>query len=423
MRTVLLAGTALAMLSVLARAQTPAPRPGTYPKLEFRNGAWSDPGFFPLSVWMQPTRSARKYKEHGINIYMNQWKGPTEKQLADLRAAGMAVMVELNDVAVKYKDDPMIVGWLQTDEPDLVHSNTNGWPELRARKPEEWNATIGQYQAAINPATIQEHYRLLKAIADKPVYIGFSFGLIYPGYAGRSHRKNHPEDYPEYIKGADFVGYDIYPGIHQYKPATGKYWTEAWGVKKLVEMSRGEKVVWPTVEACASRLEHTPRNYKAETWMAIIHGAMGINYWVHQNSSGIGPVPSIEDSVFADSGMAAAFAETNRLITSLAPVLNSPTIEDGTAVTSSVPASEEVAAAGLAPIAVMAKRQGGATYVFAVRMEDSPATGTLAVKGLTGRLSAEVVGEDRKVAVTDGKFSDGFRGLDVHIYRIPAAVR
>ena len=29
--------------------------------------------FFPLSVWMQPSTRAKRYKECGVNIYMNQW--------------------------------------------------------------------------------------------------------------------------------------------------------------------------------------------------------------------------------------------------------------------------------------------------------------------------------------------------------------
>jgi len=419
MRHLLAATIALALLASTAPADNP-PAATAYPKLEFRNGAWADPNFFPLSVWMQPVKSARKYKEYGVNIYMNLWQGPTEEQLAVLREAGMPVMVELNDVAVRHKDDPQIIAWQQTDEPDLCHSNASGWPELKSRKESDWNATIGQYQPPIHPTEIVRQYKLLKAIADKPVYIGFSFGFIYE-YVGRANRKTHMEDYPEYVKGADIVGYDIYPGIHQYKPAAGKYWVEAWGVKKLVDMCQGRKVIWPTVEACAPRLDHGPKNYRAEVWMALVHGAMGINYWVHQNASGVGPLPSIEDSVFADPEMARVFKETNFQITALAPVLNSPTVPDGATVTSSVAASKEVADAGLAPIAVMTKQRGGATYVFAVRLEDSPAKGEFEVKGLKGKATAEVLGEGRSVDVNDGKFADEFQGLAVHLYKITPA--
>ncbi|NLX57831.1 MAG: hypothetical protein GXY74_01940 [Phycisphaerae bacterium] len=404
-------------LALVSRAAEPVQV--AYPKLDFKDGAWADPHFFPISVWMQPVSSARKYKDAGVNIYMNLWKGPTEEHLAALREVGMAVMVELNDAAVRHKDDPQIVGWQQLDEPDLAHSNTNGWPDLAARKDADWNATIGRYQPPVHPDQIIAHYRLLKAIADKPVYVGFSFGFMYE-YVGRANRKTHMEDYAEYIKGADLVGYDIYPGLHQYKPAAGKYWVEAWGVKKLVELCQGRKVIWPTVEAAKPRLDHGPRNFRAEVWMAIIHGAMGINYWVHQNPGGVGDLPAIEDSVFADEEMARVFKETNLEITRLAPVLNSPTLPDGLRVTSSAPASPEVAAAGLAPIAAIAKRHDGAVYVLSVRMEDSPARGEFEVAGLRGDAQAEVLGENRTIPVRDGRFADDFAPLAVRLYRIAA---
>lgn len=101
---------ALLMLGGLTFALQAADPPAEtkYPKLDFKNGAWADPGFFPRSVWMQPVKSAKKYKDAGVNIYMNLWQGPTEEQLRVLAEAGMPVMVELNDLAVRHKDDPQI---------------------------------------------------------------------------------------------------------------------------------------------------------------------------------------------------------------------------------------------------------------------------------------------------------------------------
>ena len=411
------AAAAVLMCAGAALAQSPA----AYPKLEWKNGAWADANFFPLSVWMQPSNKAKKYKDYGVNIYMNQWKGPTEKQFAELREAGMAAMFELNDVAYKHRDDPLIVGWLQIDEPDILHSNANDWPELKARKDKEWTTTVGQYQPAYHPVTIQNQYKLIKAIDPlRPVCVGLSLAVVYPDTGARGNRKNHSEDFAEYMKGADIVSYDIYPGLHQEPRAAAKYWTVAKGVMNLAKWGDGHKILWPAIEFAAPYLDHTPRTAKAEVWMSIVHGAMGINYWVHQNSSGTKPIPSVEDSVFLDGNMAAVFKETNLLIASLAPVLNSPTIEGGAIVQSSEPASKEVADAGIAPIAVMTKSCKGATYVFAVRMEDTPAKGEFAIKGPVGT-SAEVIGEGRKVEVDGGKFTDDFKGMEVHIYKIAAA--
>jgi hypothetical protein len=159
--------------------------------------------------------------------------------------------------------------------------------------------------------------------------------------------------------------------------------------------------------------------------MSIIYGAQGIGYFVHQ----MGPPKSgdqfIEASVFEDADMLKAFTETNRLIAALAPVLNSPALKDAVEAASSAPAGKELASLELPPIAAMVRRLGGATYVFAVRMEETPAKGTFTVKGLGGKASAEVLGEGtagaRKIDVVDGKFADDFQGYDARVYKITPA--
>lgn len=379
---------------------------------------FGDPNFFPLAVWLQDPKNASRYKAAGVNIYVGLWKGPTEKQLAGLRKVGMPVICEFNAVAVKRLKDPLIIGWLQEDEPDICHAHR--WEDLRNR--EKPGTTIGAWRPPTHPDEMIRNYKLIKAIDPvRPVYVGFSLAVVYPDCPARANRRNHPEDFPEYMKGADIVGFDIYPGVHQYKKAAAKYWTVPKGVRNLVEWAKGEKTVWVTIEAMKPRLDHSPHSFKAEVWMSIIYGATGINYYVHQNASGRGPIPFIEASVFEDPEMLKTFTATNKLITSLAPVLNSPTVAGGAKVTSSVPASEEVAAAGLDPIAAAVKTHAGATYLFSVRMENSPATATFQVKGLPKKVRAEVIGEGRTIEITDGRFTDEFKPLEVHIYKIPAA--
>jgi hypothetical protein len=55
-------------------------------------GPLSDPGFFPIAVWLQDPANAPRYKDMGINVYVGLWKGPTEKQLAALKQHGMRVI-------------------------------------------------------------------------------------------------------------------------------------------------------------------------------------------------------------------------------------------------------------------------------------------------------------------------------------------
>ena len=43
---------------------------------------------------------------------------------------------------------------------------------------------------------------------------------------------------------------------------------------------------------------------------------------------------------------------------------------------------------------------------------------TFRLKGLTGNRTAEAIGEDRKLRVQNGTFTDAFAGNGVHLYRI-----
>jgi hypothetical protein len=51
-------------------------------------------------------------------------------------------------------------------------------------------------------------------------------------------------------------------------------------------------------------------------------------------------------------------------------------------------------------------------------MRDAATKADFAVKGLAGKMSAEVLGEGRKIDVADGKFSDDFKGYEIHLYKI-----
>src|SRR5512147_77697 len=60
--------------------------------LKWSNGVSADPGYFPISVWLQDPKYAREYKAIGINLYVGLWRGPNDQQLAALAAGGMPVL-------------------------------------------------------------------------------------------------------------------------------------------------------------------------------------------------------------------------------------------------------------------------------------------------------------------------------------------
>jgi len=143
---------------------------------------------------------------------------------------------------------------------------------------------------------------------------------------------------------------------------------------------------------------------KTEAWMALIHGSRGILYFCHQFK------PEFNEAApLADPEMSAGMAKINQQIMELAPVLNSATVGEG----STIASSNKVV-----PVDAMIKQQGGATYVLAVAMRDGATKADFGIKGLTGKAQAEVLGEGRKIDVADGKFSDEFKGYEVHLYKI-----
>ncbi len=373
----------LSSLGVLSRGQETSAE---------RYNALDDPEFFPIGVWMQHPRHADAYQELGINMYVNLWKGPTVAQLDRLKASGMKVICPQNEVGLSRIDDPDILAWNQMDEPDNAQ-------KLKGQK---------GYGPPVLPEVIQERYREIKAAdPSRPVYLNLGMALAFPGVKNRGVRSNHPEDYPEYLKGCDIASFDIYPASSNKEGVSGNLWLVPHGVDKLMEWTDGKKPVWTLIECTAiSHAEFKPTipEVKAQVWMAIVHGVKSITYFVHSFAVS----PPHDSALLTDPEMMAAVKEINAQIQALAPVLNSPTVESKITVSSSNP---EV------PVDILVKEFEGETYLFAVAMRRKKARATFMVKGFEGEGEVEVLDEDRSIPMRNGVFSDTFEPYAVHLYR------
>jgi len=364
----------------------------TSPYVKWKNGPPRDAGFFPIAVWLQNPGKANKYQAAGFNTYVGLWKGPTEQQLAELKKAGMLVICHQNEVGLKHIDDPTIIGWMHGDEPDNAQS-------LGKNK---------GYGPPIPPKNIVDDYwKIRSADPTHPVLLNLGQGVAWDGWHGRGVRTNHPEDYPEYVKGCDIASFDIYPVAHSKPQVSGKLWYVARGVERLVKWTEGEKIVWNCIEC--TRIQNptskaTPQQVRCEVWMSIVHGSMGLIYFVHEWEPKFN-----ESALLSDPEMLSAVTAINRQIIRLAPVLNSATIKDGASVSSY---NKDV------PVAIMMKKHGRATYLFAVGMRNGRTTATFTVQGLAGEKTIEVLGENRTIISKNGVFKDSFGAWDVHIYRI-----
>lgn len=362
------------------------------PYAQWKNGPPTSPEYFPIAVWLQDPRNAKRYKDAGINLFVGLWDGPNEEQLKALTAAGMPVICSQNAVGLKHKDDPIIVAWMHGDEPDNAQSLPNG----------------KGYGPPILPQKIVDDYKRIKeADPSRPILLNLGQGVAFDEYIGRGVRCNKMEDYPEYMKGGDIVSFDIYPVTHDHKTVIGNLWFVPRGVERLCKWGNNEKVVWNCIE-CTRGGEPiklpTPHDIRAEVWMSLIHGSRGIIYFSHEFKPKF-----IEAGMFAHPENLKAITELNAQIKQLAPVLNSPTLKDGATVTS---ASKDV------PIDILVKRSGGATYIFSSAMRNAETKGAFAVAGLKGTAKVEVLGENRTLDATDGKFEDAFKSYDVHLYKI-----
>lgn len=378
------------MLAVMATIGTGAKADDFYAK--WSHGPSADKSFFPIAVWLQSPVKALQYRRAGINVYVALWNGPTEEQLVKLKQAGMRLICDQNKVALAHLDDPTIIGWMHGDEPDNAQSLGEG----------------KGYGPPIPPEKIVADYERIRA-ADptRPVMLNLGQGVAWDGWYGRGVRTNHPEDYLLYVKGCDIASFDIYPVAHDNPAVAGKLWFVATGVERLKQWAGEQRRVWDCIECTHisnPTQKATPHQVRCEVWMSLIHGSMGLIYFVHEFKPKFN-----ESALLSDPNMLAGVTQVNRQIHELAPVLNSPTIVGGAAAVSE---NKEV------PVAVMTKQYEGATYVFAVAMRDGQTKARFTVPGLGGDQPVEVLGESRSLTSKSGVFDDDFQPWDVHLYRI-----
>ena len=356
-----------------------------------RPGLLEDPEFFPIGVWLQQPKNAAQFQAAGFNLYVGLWKGPTKEQLAELGKHGMPVICHQNEFGLEQRDNPLILAWMHGDEPD------NAQPLGKGKG----------YGPPISPEEVQEDYRKIrKADPSRPVFLNLGQGVAWDDWIGRGVRRNHPEDYPEYVKGADIVSFDIYPVVHGDAAVAGKLEMVARGVERLKRWSGG-RPVWNCIECTHignPEAKASPEQIRSEVWMSLIHGSEGIIYFVHQFEPRFQEAGLLEDPVNL-----AAVTKINQEIRELAPVLNSPTIEGGVTVE---PGNGEV------PVAAMVKRFEGSTYIFAVAMRNESTGAVFQGKDLPRTGEVEVLGEARAIPLEDGAFTDQFAGYEVHLYRV-----
>ena len=349
---------------------------------DIRTGA----GFFPIAVWMQSPSHAARYRELGINTYLGLWNGPTEEQLAELARTGMSAITEQNEIGLKSVNRHVITGWMQRDEPDNA--------QLSA---------LGGYAPCIPAIDVARRTReIIARDATRPVTLIFGPGVADTAWKGRGACSGDMNYYDIAVEDAGIISFDIYPVGSDTARVKGKLEYVAQGVVNLVKRARGNQTVWTAVETTALDVRRPvkPLEVRAEVWMALIHGAKGICYFVHEFA------PTFqEDGIFRHPDIVKEVTDINRSLIGLAPVLNSENVNGRVAIESPV------------PIATMLKRRGSDLYLFTVSMRNEASEPRIFVDGV-GDAVALVLDENRTVSIRRGGFVDAFPGYGVHRYKI-----
>ncbi len=363
---------------------------------QWENGLPSDPGYFPIAVWLQNPKNASRFKSAGINLYVGLWKGPTEEQLKTLADVGMPVICSQNEVGLANKNNPIIVGWMHNDEPDNAQL---------VRDPETGRQYYG---GPVPPQNIVDDYQRMRSLdPTRPILLNLGQGVANDEWVGRG-KGAHISDYLTYVKGGDIISYDVYPVVGINKPDGENYlWYVAKGVSRLMEWTEGKKIIWNCIECTRISNETkkaTPHQVRAEVWMSIIHGSRGLIWFVHEWKPKFN-----EHALLDDPEMLSAVTKINAQIHEIATVINSPSINDLVTVKSANPD---------VPVAIMVKKHNRSIYIFAVGMRNSSTIATFDVKDLPQNRIVKVLWEDRIIKLENSQFSDEFNPYDVHVYVI-----
>jgi len=259
------------------------------------------------------------------------------------------------------------------------------------------------------PEEVSAEYRKIKqADPTRPVLVTFTAHFMKE-FTDKYDQATQEKLYPEFMNSCDVAGYDIYPIFGWNKPEW--LYRVADGVSELRALAGPKRPVYAWIEtnkgsqwvAPDRQLDVTPKDTRAEVWMALIRGATAIGYFTHRWK------PDYKQ--FAPEGeMVAALKRLNDQLTRLAPAL----LAAPAATRIEMKLSDDL------PCHFKATSHEGALWIFAQNMDMQKRTGTATfrVDGLKAGAKIEEVDEGRSLTAGDAVFTDQFEGLAEHVYRL-----
>ena len=358
----------------------------------FANPLPTSPSYFPIGVWGAYNQTAANLNLDaavGINTYV--WVGCDSGSmgwcLGNIRADGRFKVIQEYNAGSGVGSET--AGWNLGDEIDMTQGS-GACPTLAQRE-----------------ATLPEDGRLR--------YSNFGKGVLIWGQLGYSGHNDLTGSC--FINSVDIASTDLYWHTDPWERShaqSGNSWGYGWSMerqRRLDALDGDRQPQWGFVEVGKPFTDNqngggdtiTPAQARGAVWHTLIAGARGIIYFQHSFD---GPCPThhaLREQKACLKPMQDAIGDLNVQIKQLAPVLNSQ-FADGYAT-------------GPNTLRLMSKRTNdGEFYVFAASATNTGQQPSITVKSGT---SAEVVGENRTVPITNGVISDSFANGDaVHIYRI-----
>ena len=359
---------------------------------------WTDPRFFPISVFLANPEHANSLLAAGINIYMAvEHRLP----LSTATSTGMFVMPQQEEwTQEEVGDDPMAVSWFISDECEMGYSNCTP----------DWSNDNGEYGRL---AVQQSYVDRVEAYHDgRFKHANFGNGITRTWWA--------PNTMDDHVQLMDSASADKYsytsPDVDDLltlsptwpagaNPATAAAY--GWQVDQMKSFQdpASPRPVWVFVETAMPYLSEPgartiqPDQIEGAVWSGLIHGATGVAYFQHNNNGLCGGTSIVECPA-----VRAKVTAINAQISALAPVLNTQSYQydfnNGTD--------------------TMLKTYNGSAYIFAgIGLLQDPGVKTFALPaGITGT-TVTVVGENRTIPVIGGSFSDDFAAEYTHpVYQI-----
>jgi hypothetical protein len=362
---------------------------------------WNDPNFMPIAVWLSKPAHAAQLAAVGVNTYIGVEHDGSA--LTDITSKGSYVIPQSEWTTAEVGGNSHAPGWLVSDECDMGLDGCSDADLNGDRVIDEYDNVIAQQRklAAINARNTGMFN-----------HVNFGNGVL------RTFWATHTMD--QQVQMMDGTGVDKYaytspdtrellkfsddwPAGANPKSAAAYGWLQD-------QMERfmapgGPQPNFIDVETAMPLLGDTgagtitPDQITGAVWSSLIHGAYSVMYFQH-NNNGCGFYSLVQCSQTLKDRVKALNAE----VTGFAPVLHTPTyLWDFKANADT-----------------MLKVKDGNAYIFSgVGLNQTAGSKTFTLPaGVTGS-SVEVVGENRTLQVTGGKFTDSFAAeWTHHVYKI-----